>query len=337
MITKKRFGTLPSGEAVDCYTMTNANGMEASVLTFGAILHRVRVPDREGALRDVALFCKDVEEYLADTSCIGICVGPHGNRIGGAAFELNGRACRLDKNDGENNLHSGSGNVGGKLWEASEEEDAVVMRISLPDGEAGFPGNRKLTVTYRLTEDNAVEISYLGETDQDTVLNMTNHSYFNLGSQQDHIFFTELRIDADAVTEVHPGLIPTGRLLPVEGTPFDFRQAKQIGRDAFCPDCGQLALGGGYDHNFALNGSGYRKVAEACLPETGMTMEVFTDQPGVQLYTANFMGAPYGKNRGFALETQHYPDSVHHPEFPGVITRAGQRYETTTADRFSVR
>ena len=339
MVTKTGFGKRADGSPVDCWILKNGSGMEVRVLTHGAIIQRILVPDREGVLRDVALYCEDMPGYEADTAFLGACIAPHGNRIAGASFEYGGQTFILEKNNGENNLHSGTGNAGKMLWEAEalESGDGVVLRIGLADGAGGFPGNRKVEVTYRLTEDNALEISYRGETDRDTVFNMTNHSYFNFGSFEDHVLFTELMIDADAVTEVGPGLIPTGRLLPVEGTPFDFRRPKRIGRDAFDPDCEQLELGGGYDNNFALNGTGYRKVVEAWLPETGVCMEVLTDQPGIQLYAGNFVKAPYGKNRGFALETQHYPDSVHHENFPPVITKAGEVYETKTAYRFSVR
>ena len=337
MIRQEIFGTMPSGEKVYRYIMTNASGNEASVIDYGATIHRVRVKDKTGELRDTTLSYETLEGYLADNCYLGACVGPHANRIAGAQMPVNGTLHELQINDGPNNLHSGSVGWGKRVWKSTVEGGAVVMRTAAPDGEGGFPGNRTAVVRYHFTDDNTLTICYEVETDADTVLNMTNHSYFNLGAnKQEHIFLTELKIDADAVTEAGPGLIPTGKITPVEGTPFDFRQAKRIGQDAFRVD-GQLALGQGYDHNFVLNGSGYRVVAEAYEPNTGIFMEVLTEEPGIQLYAGNCMGAPFAHNTGFCLETQHYPDSVHHENFPPVITKAGETYRTKTGYRFSVR
>lgn len=331
------FGTTEDGKPVRAFTMTNSGGMEVTVLAWGATLWRGLVPDLHGDLRDVILYQEKLSDIAADTAFLGGCIGPHGNRIGGASFTLNGKEYALDVNDHENNLHSGSACFFRKLWEAEPGENEVSFRLTAPDGEGGFPGNRKICVTYRLTEDNTIEIEYRGTTDQDTILNMTNHAYFNLGNMDDHVLNTLLRIDADAVTKVDAGLIPTGEIVPVEGTPFDFRKAKLMGRDAFCYENDQMAYGGGYDHNFVLRGEGYRLVAEAFLPESGIGMEVYTDQPGMQFYCGNFLPAPYGKNRGFALETQHFPDSVHHENFPGVVLRAGEEYYTRTGYRFFVK
>ncbi len=336
MIDEWIFGTTEEGKEVRAFTLTNGNGMEVNVLSWGATLWRVLVPDYQGDLRDVVLYQENLADIKADTTFMGGCIGPHGNRIGGASFELNGKSYPLDVNNNENNLHSGSACFFGKLWEAEPGEDAVLFRLQAPDGEGGFPGNRSVEVIYRLTEDNTVEIEYRGTSDSDTLMNMTNHAYFNLGNMDDHVLQTKLWIDADAVTEVDAGLIPTGKLLPVENTVFDFREAKMIGRDAFRFEDEQLSYGGGYDHNFVLNGSGYRKVASAFLAESGIGMEVFTDQPGLQFYCGNFLEAPYGKNRGFAMETQHFPDSVHHENFPSVVLRQGEEYYTKTGYRFTV-
>lgn len=338
MISKEHFGTTPDGREVTRYVMTNSAGMEVSVIDYGATVQRIRVKDREGVLRDTTLFYEDLEGYLNDTSYLGRCVGPHANRIGGAEFSLRGEICDLEKNDGPNNLHSGSASWALRVWHSEIRGDGVMMGISARDEEGGFPGNRVAEVTYRLTEDGTLEIGYEAISDRDTVFNMTNHSYFNLGENpKEHVFLTELRIDADAVTHVAEGLIPDGEFTPVEGTPFDFRTAKRIGQDNFRFENDQLAMGGGYDHNFVLNGSGYRVVAEAYEPSTGIAMEVLTDQPGMQFYAGNFLGAPFAHNTGFALETQHYPDSVHHRNFPSVITKAGENYRTVTGYRFSVR
>ena len=333
MIRKESFGTLSDGRQADCYILKNDHGMEAWILTIGADIYRIRVPREDGSMQDVVLSYEDAPAYEVNHGSLGSCVGPVANRIGGASFELNGREYKLDVNNGPNNLHSGSGNTGKKLWKAEVEGEDLVLRISLPDGQAGFPGNRDLKVTYRLTEDDTLEIEYQGTTDQDTLMNMTNHAYFNLWDVREHVLDTQLWIDADCTTEADPGLIPTGRLAPVEGTPFDFRTEKPIGQDAFRKDA-QLEYGQGYDHNFVLNGSGYRKVASAWHPVSCLCMEVYTDQPGVQLYTANTLGAPFGRNRGFCLETQHYPDSIHYPEFPTTVLKAGETYYTKTGYRF---
>ena len=333
MIRKEYFGKMTDGKEVERYILSNAGGMEVEILPIGAAIRSIRVPRRDGSLQEAVLSYETAPEYEVNHGCLGACIGPHGNRIADACFELNGETYRLEANNGVNNLHSGSGNAGKKLWQAEIRGEELVLQISLPDGEAGFPGNRELCVVYRLTDENLLEISYRGTTDRDTILNMTNHSYFNLGEGEEPVFSTLLQIDADSVTEVREGLIPTGRLLPVEGTPFDFRKEKPIGQD-IREENEQLAMGQGYDHNYVLNGTGWRLAAKAMEPSTGLCMEVYTDQTAVQFYTANTLGAPHAPFTGFCLETQHNPDSIHHPEFPPVVTRAGETYATRTGYRF---
>lgn len=346
-ITITDFGRLQDGREAKLYTMANSKGMTIEVTDFGATLVGAVVPDKNGRHDDVVLGYADVVDYTKYGGYLGGTIGRSGNRIGGAKFSINGQEYQLDKNDNGNNLHSGCNGYESILWNAKidEENCSVIFSHHSPDGEQGYPGNFDVTVTYTLTEDNAIKVSYWGKSDQDTIANLTNHSYFNLeghdsGTILDHIVW----IDADGITAVDEGLIPTGEIRPVEGTAFDFRQPKTIGRDIEMDD-DQLEKAGGYDHNYVLNpGEGIRKVAELTAPISGRKMEVFTDCVGVQFYAGNFMentwigkdGKAYAKRTGLCMETQFFPDAIHHENFPSPILKAGEEYKTATIYKFTV-
>lgn len=329
---KRVFGCYDKG-SVEAYTLKNGNGMEVTVLTFGGILQKILVPV-DGQKTDVCLGYDTLEPYLTDRCYYGALIGRNGNRIAGSEFSIDGRQYCVTPNSGRHQCHGGREGFDKKLWTATPEGDTrLVLRYFSKDGEEGFPGNLPVTVTYTLGEDNSIRIDYEATPDQDTVVNMTNHSYFNLnggGLVTDHVLW----IDADAFTAIDDEVIPTGELLPVEGTCMDFRTPKPLGRDITAP---MLTKTRGYDHNFCLNGSGLRKVAE--LRGERLSMEVETTCPGVQLYSAEYQKEIHGKQvyrgRCFAcLETQAYPDAVHHENFPSTIVRAGETYRETTIYRF---
>ncbi len=341
------FGTTGNGETVTAYKITNKKGAYITVLDYGAVLKDVVVPDQNGNLTDVALGYDNVAAYEENPPHFGATIGRNGNRIEGASFSLNGQDYQLELNENnKNNLHSGPNGYEFRMWNAKTNElnGCVSFDILSPDGDQGFPGNFKVTVTYMLTEENKVKIHYEGTTDADTIVNMTNHSYFNLnGEGSGTIMNHTLMVKADGYTPVDEYSIPYGTVDPVDGTPFDFRTAKTIARDADADD-EQLQHTGGYDHNFALNGTGLREVAVAAGDQSGITMTVMTDQPGMQFYAGNFIGGPTGKNgheyhvhEGFALETQHFPNSVNVLAFDSPKLEAGERYSTTTCYTFGIK
>ena len=343
----KQFGTLPDGRAVHAYTLRNQGGMELTVADYGCRILHLMVKDRDGRPGDVILGHNTLAEYFG-ANFQGAAIGRYGNRIDGAAFALEGRDYSLAKNDGENSLHGGPGGFHQALWQAKPEEDgepAVRFTLESPDGEEGFPGNIQVEIAYALTEDNALRITYRARTDRLTPFNPTNHSFFNLsGDPQKDVLGTYLTINAQRVTAVRDDLIPTGELLPVAGGPLDFRSPKKLGDDMFAADH-LIQLCGGFDHNFCLDGGGYRKIAEAYEPDGGRVMEVFTDMPGVQLYTFNRPeqgligrdGRQMGPHTAFCLETQFYPDTPHHGDFPGGYLAPGEDFVSRTAYKFSVK
>lgn len=346
-IKRSEFGTVCDGCKASAYRITNSSGAYITVSDYGALLVQLVVPDREGKLTDVVLGYDRAEDYEANKGHLGAVIGRNGNRIEGGTFNLNGTDYQLEINEGgHNNLHSGSHFYEKRMWTTAVNESAgsVAFTLHSPDGDQGFPGNFDVTVTYTLTEDNEVKIHYEGMSDKDTVANMTNHSYFNLngegkGTIMDHL----LTIHAEGYTPVDEFSIPYGTVDPVEGTPFDFRTAKTIRQDSEADD-EQLAHTGGYDHNFAPDGSGMREVAEACSLETGIVMKVFTDQPGVQFYAGNGIhdlvgkgGKVYHVREGFCLETQHFPNAVNVLAFESPRLSAGEHYSTTTSYAFSTR
>ena len=342
-ITQSKFGNLPDGAAVEQYTLSNAAGIICKIINYGGIITELHVPDKNGRLADVVLGFDKFERYLQSHPYFGAIVGRYANRIAKGKFTLDGKTYSLAINNGPNHLHGGLKGFDKVVWQGVplDSKDGATLKLSYtsPDGEENYPGTLKTEVTYTLTDKNELRIDYRAVTDKATPINLTNHSYFNLagtGSVLDH----ELKLAAKNFTPTDDTLIPTGEIKSVRGTPFDFTEAKTIGRDI-----GQLFTQPhrGYDHNFVLDNQG--KIALAAWvfePKSGRVMEVLTDQPGIQLYTANFLadmqgkgGKKYGKYGAFCLETQHFPDSVNHPHFPSAILSPGAEYRTTTIFRFS--
>lgn len=347
-ITTKKFGTTKNGETVTSYILKNENGMEAEFIDYGAILVRLLVPDASGAKRDIVLGYADVAGYECGSTHYGAFVGRNGNRIGGASFELNGKTYELAKNDGPNNLHSGPDYYENKMFEAEllEEDGETAVEFSRlsPDMEQGFPGNLDVSVTYTLTSDNSLIIEYFAASDADTIVNLTNHSYFNLaGHNSGNILGHKLKIDADLFAVTDDKLIPTGELAKVEDTPMDFRELKTIGDEIQAP-FQPLKDAGGYDHHFVFREKeGIALCAEAVEETSGIKMEVFTDRPGVQFYAGNFIdgtetgkeGCVYRQRAGFCLETQVIPDAIHLDTEDVCILKAGEEFDSTTVYHFT--
>ena len=335
---KRSFGTIPSGESATLYTITNGR-ITAQLTDYGATLVSLLVPDPKGNVADVVLGCDDAAGYANGTCFLGCVVGRNANRIGGAAFPLNGKTVRIPANESSNNLHSGPDFYHLRLWKVkSHTENAITFRLFSPNGDQGFPGNATIRVTYALEQDDSLLIAYEAACDQDTVFNLTNHSYFNLAGQENTAaaMDQELMLPARFFTPADAESIPTGELRGVEGTPMDFRIPKPIGRDIEA-DYEPLHLQGGYDHNFEVFCNPCAVLRD---PVSGRTMSVITDCPGIQFYAGNFLkdygkgGIYYGKRTGIALETQFYPDSVNHPEWAQPITPAGTVYHSETRYRF---
>ena len=337
------FGATVKGDETKLYTLTNKNGMEIAVSDYGATLVQVIVPDKEGKPCDVVLGYDEAAGYEEGDLFFGAIVGRSANRIGGASFELNGVTYQLEKNDNGNNLHSGMDFYNQRMWKVKETaDDYITFELDSPDGDQGYPGAVHIEVTYTLTEDNAGKIAYHAVPDADTLINMTNHSYFNMdGHASGDVLDQEVWIDADAFTRADAESIPTGEITPVEGTPMDFRTKKAIGKEIET-DYEALNFGKGYDHNWVLNNKGeFAKVAEMSSEESGITMEVYTDLPGMQLYTGNFIvdakgkgGAHYHKRQAACFETQFFPDAIHKENFAGPVCEKGETYETTTMYKF---
>jgi len=348
-IMKRPFGNLPDGRDVELYNLTNDNGMAASITTYGGIVTALTTPDFRGRFADVVLGFEDLEGYLAGHPYFGAIIGRFGNRIGRGSFSLDDQTYHLARNNSGNHLHGGEAGFDKALWRARPRSGPEGPHLRLehvsPDGEEGYPGRLDVTVTYTLTNDNELRIDYHATTDKPTIVNLTNHSYFNLtGPGGGDILRHEVLINADHFTPVDEWLIPTGVIQRVEGTPMDFRRPVAIGA-RIEDDFEQIRLGGGYDHNFVLNRSttGLTLAATVSEPTSGRVMEVLTSEPGVQFYTANFLdgsitgkgGVVYGRRCAFCLETQHFPDSPNKPVFPTVVLRPGEVYESTTIYRFS--
>ena len=343
-IEKTVFGTMEDGTKIYLYNIENSKGMKAQVINYGAILAKLYVPDKNGNMEDVVLGYDKLEGYYENSPNLGATIGPNANRIANASFILDGMEYKLDVNDGKNNLHSHLARGYHKqVWDAVENVDGVTFSLEGPDGDLGFPGNKKICVTYSLTEENELKIHYHGTSDKKTILNMTNHSYFNLaghgaGEIYDHI----LTLNAANYTPVVAGAIPTGEIAAVQGTPMDFTRPKRIG-DEIDADFEQLKLTGGYDHNWVLDGEEgtLRHIATVEEPKSGRTMKVYTDLPGVQFYAGNFLekeegkeGKVYCRRYGFCLETQYYPDTANQPSFPSAVYGPEREYDTTTVFQF---
>lgn len=345
MITKEFFGTTLGGGSVDRFTIENSRGMSVDILTYGATLNAVRVPDRGGETADVLVGFDDLRgnETLSDYQ--GQTVGRYANRLANGSFTVDGVKYEVVKNEKEVTCLHGGGELSHAIWRSIIVDDSVLeLSYSSKDGAMGFPGNADFTVTFTLTDDNTLSIAYRAVSDKKTVFNLTNHAYFNLsGIAGSDILGHELQINADRFTVTDGLSIPTGELRPVEGTAFDFREPKAIGRDIGADD-EQLRMCRGYDHNFCLAGKQGEPAAVAIEPQSGRKLEVFTDLCGVQLYTGNFLdgsnigkqGKPLIKHAGFCLETQFYPDTPNHPEFPQCTFAAGVPFESVTSFKFSV-
>jgi aldose 1-epimerase len=348
-ITQKSFGKTARGEEATLYTLTNGNGMKVSFTNFGANIVSIIVPDAKGNFADVNLGFENIAGYEENPPGFGSFIGRHANRIGDAKFELNGKVYELDKNDGKNNLHGGFVGYNKFMYETEVYEDDDIASIEFsrlsPHMEQGFPGNLDVSVTYSLTETNELVIEYLAVSDRDTIVNLTNHAYFNLGGHNSgSILDHKVLIKANQFTPTTPDLIPTGEIWDVTGTPMDFRTHKTIGQD-INTDYEPLVLAGGYDHNYVLDISGTQveKVAELIDDKTGRKMEVFTDLPGIQLYTGNMLGpvknskdnAVYEKRYGVCFETQFFPNSINTPNFPSCMLKAGKEFDSVTIYKFS--
>ncbi|MGA8491096.1 MAG: aldose epimerase family protein [Terriglobales bacterium] len=345
---KQSFGKTEDGQPVDLYTLTNKNGMEARITNYGGTVVSLKVPDRNGKLDDVVLGYDNLEGYETGKAYIGATVGRYANRIAHAKFTLDGITYTLEKNNGDNHLHGGFNK---RVWHAKDVSSKAGQALELTylskDGEEGFPGNLPVKVVYTLTDKNELKIDYSATTDRDTVLNLTNHAYFNLAGQGNgDILQQQIMIQADRFTPIDQFSIPTGELRSVKGTPFDFTKATAIGA-RIDEDDQQLKMGNGYDHNWVLNNEKPGSLflaAQAYDPHSGRVLEVLTTQPGIQLYTGNFLdgvhgrdGKVYNRRYAFCLETQHFPDSPNHPNFPTTELKPGQRFESTTIYKFSIR
>ncbi len=347
-LTHQPWGQTPQGQPVEIYTLTNARGMEARIITYGGILVSLRVPDLRGKFADVVAGFDSLDGYVGQPPppFFGALIGRYANRIGNAAFTLDGVQYTLDKNDGPNSLHGGFHGFDKKVWTAKPiGNNSLQLTYLSKNGEEGYPGNLSVTVIYTLTKNNELRIDYSATTDKDTVLNLTNHSYFNLAGQGvGDILGHLVTINADRYTPVDKTLIPTGEVAPVAGTPFDFRTPHTIGERIGVND-EQLTYGRGYDHNFVLNrkGTSLELAARVVEPQSGRVLEVLTTQPGLQFYTGNQLdgsihgkgGAVYRQHAAFCMETQHFPDSPNHPKFPTTELKPGQRYHEITVFKFS--
>ena len=344
------YGTTQDGQAVDIYTMTNDPGLRVRFLSYGGVITEIHVPDRTGRLDNIALGLRTLGDYETLPGHFGAITGRYGNRIGGAQFTLNGQTYHLIANNGRNTLHGGPNALDHRVWTVSPltvpEGVAATLSYVSPEGDQNFPGALTTQVTYTLTKDDVLQIAYVVSTDKDTVINFTNHSYFNLaGNGSGSVADQLLLVSADSYTPTGPDQIPTGEIAPVEGTPLDFRQMMPIGarlNSAFK----QMVYGRGYDHNFVLNkpsGGGMTFAARAYDQRTGRTVDCFTTEPGVQVYTSNGMngsivgssGTTYRQTEGFTLETQHFPDSPNKPNFPSTELKPGQEFRSTTIFRFA--
>jgi len=346
----KNFETVIDGDSVQLYTLINSNGMEVTMTNYGQRIISLFVPDKNGDFEDVVLGYPKIEDYTANKNFYGATVGRYGNRIAKGKFSIDGKTYELAKNNNGNHLHGGEIGFESVVWNVDKAtENEIVFSRTSPDMEEGYPGNLVVKVTYALTNDNELKISYKAATDKSTVVNLTHHSYFNLkgegnGTVNDHI----LMLNADGFTPVDAGLIPTGKIEKVVGTPFDFTKPKPIGADLEV-DFEQLKLGNGYDHNFVLNESpknseGLVLAARVTEPLSGRTLEVYTDEPGVQFYGGNFLagsdvgksGKPYVFRGSFCLETQHFPNSPNQPGFPSTLLNPGETYTSNCTYKFGV-
>jgi aldose 1-epimerase len=346
-VQKQAFGKTPDGKEVDLYVLTNARGMTAKVMTYGGIVTELTAPDKAGKFENVVLGFDNLKDYLAGHPYFGAITGRVANRIAGAKFTLDGKEYKLAANDGPNSLHGGKKGFDKVVWKADAAAGVagVVLKLTYrsPDGEEGYPGNLSVTVTYELTNDNELKIDYTAKTDKATPINLTHHGYYNLATPKaGDVLGHELMIAADKYTPTDDKLVPTGKVEPVKGTPLDFTTPTAIGAriDKLKNEPR------GYDHNYVRRGGkSLALAARVREPKTGRVMEVYTTEPGLQFYSGNFLsgkekghgGVVYRQHQGFCLEAQHFPDSVHHANFPSTILRPGETYRQTTVYKFSAR
>jgi aldose 1-epimerase len=351
-VQSQPYGTTADGVRVEQYTLTAAGGVTVSILTYGGIISAIRVPDRDGHLANIALGFDNFADYETRNPYFGCITGRFANRIANGRFSLDGVSYQLAVNNGPNHLHGGLKGFDKKVWQAVVTPDGsgVALSYRSPDGEENYPGTLDVRVTYTLTDEPALRIDYTATTDKATIINLTNHSLFNLAGEgtgfiHDHI----MQLNADYYTPVNENIIPTGELAPVAGTPFDFRQPKAIGPGQRS-NHPQIVMARGYDHNWVINRAGAAAdelvlAAQVYEPGSGRTLEVWTTEPGVQFYAGNFMDATlvgssgriYRQSDGFALETQHFPDAPNQPQFPSTVLRPGDTYQTTTVLKFGAR
>ena len=346
-VSESEFGTMPDGEKITQFTLTNGNGVEVKIITYGGIITSLKTPDRNGTMDDIVLGFDELEPYLKGTPYFGALIGRYGNRIAGGRFEIDGVAYQLDTNDGPNHLHGGVVGFDKKVWSAepftSEASAGVKLSLVSEDGDQGYPGTLSVTATYSLTNDDELITEFHATTDKPTIVNLTGHSYFNLAGRG-QILDHQLMINAEHYTPVDETLIPTGEIAPVAGTPFDFTSATAIG-SRINDDNEQLRRGRGYDHNFVLNRtaeSDMELAARVTEPTSGRILEISTEEPGIQFYSGNFLDGTlsngdrvFSYRTGLCLEPQHYPDSPNHPNFPSTILRPGEEYTTRMSYRFS--
>lgn len=346
-LSEKPFGTTATNEPITLYTLKNTQGMEVQIMNYGAIITKIIVPDKNEVMEDVVLGFENMADYIKDSPYFGSIVGRYGNRIAAGKFSLDGKNYTLAAQNNGQHLHGGLKGFDKKVWKTiGKKEGSITLSYLSVDGEEGFPGNLEIQVTYTLNEDNAISMDYLAKTDQATVLNICNHSYFNLsGNAKRDVLGHVIQLNAPHFIPVDKVLIPTGEVKSVKGGPFDFTSPKKIGLDINAAD-EQIAFGSGYDHCYAFDKApgAYGKIAHVEDPISGRIMEVFTTEPGVQFYTGNHLdgrlkgknGAVYAKRSGFCLETQHFPDSPNKPNFPSTVLRPGETYTSKTVYQFSV-
>lgn len=349
-IDKAPFGKLPDGQAVEIYTLKNNAGMSVSIMTYGAAIVNWTAPDKNGKYEDITLGCDSLSGYLKGVPYFGSVVGRYGNRIAKGKFSIDGKTYTLATNNGANHLHGGVKGYDKVNWNATpiqQEEPALKLTYTSKDGEEGYPGNLAIEVVYTLQKDNSLRIAYSATTDKTTVVNLTNHAYFNLAGDGKSILDHEVTLNADKFLPVDKGLIPTGELKPVTGTPFDFTKSFKIGARINDTLNAQIKLGGGYDHAWILNkgNDALTLAATVVEPTSGRVMEVFTTEPAIQFYTGNFLdgtingkkGVKYAKRSGLCLETEHYPDSPNQSKFPTTLLKPNEKYQTTTIYKFSAK
>ena len=350
-ITKSFYGKTKDNKKVDLYSFKNENGMQIDIINYGGIITSLKVPDKNGETEDIVLGYNKLEDYINENPYFGSIIGRYGNRIAKGKFNLNGNQYTLATNNDENHLHGGNIGFDKVIWDAetkiNSNSSSLILKYLSRDMEEGYPGNLYTTVTYKITNDNSVEIKYEAQTDKTTVINLTQHSYFNLsGDFNQSILNHKVKINANQFLPVNKSLIPTGNKLNVSMTPFDFRNYKEIKKDINADDL-QLNYGNGYDHCWVLNDykNGYRLVASAFHEESGRLMEVYSDQPGLQFYTGNFLDGSlpqkeegfYNFRSGFCMETQHFPNSPNQPDFPSVTLNPNEKYNSKTTYKFKIK